>query len=82
MPHSPDAWKRTPTTADVFLAVNLPYRPPKSPLGAFVWRRRMWLETTTGLSLLEPWEKLLTRASPCLSPAHQKSSRGDYDPAQ
>ncbi|KIP01627.1 hypothetical protein PHLGIDRAFT_80310 [Phlebiopsis gigantea 11061_1 CR5-6] len=40
----------------------MPYRPPKSAFGALLWRRRVWLETTTGLSLLEPWEKVLILA--------------------
>jgi len=35
------------------------YRPPKSALGAFLWRRKMWVEATFALSMLEPWEKLL-----------------------
>ena len=63
------AWKRVPTTLEVIFALALPYRPPESPVGAFLWRWRFWLETTIGLSLLEPWEKLLTctsSASPSL----------------
>jgi len=35
------------------------YRPPKSALGAFLWRRQMWFEATFALSMLEPWEKIL-----------------------
>jgi hypothetical protein len=38
------------------------YRPPKSALGAFLWRRRMWFEATFALSMLEPWEKVLVGA--------------------
>ncbi|KAF5381664.1 hypothetical protein D9615_005462 [Tricholomella constricta] len=34
-------------------------RPPKSKLGLFLWRRRMWFESTFVLSMLEPWEKIL-----------------------
>ena len=56
-----ESWKRVPTTTSAIIGLDLPYRPPKSPLGAFLWRRRMWLETTIGLSLLEPWEKVLVR---------------------
>ncbi|KZT06642.1 uncharacterized protein LAESUDRAFT_653110 [Laetiporus sulphureus 93-53] len=52
-------WKREPTILDVFFGFLLPYRPPRSALGAFVWRRRMWLETTFALSMMEPWEKVL-----------------------
>ncbi|KAI0700686.1 hypothetical protein C8T65DRAFT_545301, partial [Cerioporus squamosus] len=55
-------WKRIPTTASAVFGIDLPYHPPKSAVGAFLWRRRFWLETTLGLSLLEPWEKLLTLA--------------------
>lgn len=54
-------WKRTPTTVEALFAIDLPYRPPKNPVGAFLWRQRIWIETTCGLSLLEPWEKLLVR---------------------
>ena len=62
MRNSLEDWKRVPTTASAVFGIELPYRPPKSALGAFLWRRRFWLETTSGLSLLEPWEKILTRA--------------------
>ncbi|KAF9004589.1 hypothetical protein BDQ17DRAFT_1213966, partial [Cyathus striatus] len=34
-------------------------RPPKSRLGLFFWRQRMWFESTFVLSMLEPWEKVL-----------------------
>ena len=63
---SPADWKRTPTTMEAVFGVELPYRPPKHPLAAFLWRQRLLLETTFGLSVLEPWEKVLTRTSPCL----------------
>lgn len=59
MRNSLEHWKRKPTTAETLFAIDLPYRPPKSAVGAFLWRRRFWLETTWGLSLLEPWEKIL-----------------------
>ncbi|THH16311.1 hypothetical protein EW146_g4310 [Bondarzewia mesenterica] len=36
-----------------------PYKPPSSHLGAFLWRKRVWLEVTFGVSVLEPWEKIL-----------------------
>jgi len=54
-------WKREPTATGALFSVVLRYRPPKNSLAAFLWRRRMWIETTFGLSLLEPWEKLLVR---------------------
>jgi len=53
------AWSREPTTANVFFALSLPYRPPRNPVGAFFWRRRVWMETTFALSMIEPWEKVL-----------------------
>ncbi|KAJ6447908.1 hypothetical protein C8R47DRAFT_1067132 [Mycena vitilis] len=34
-------------------------RRPSSALGVFLWRRRMWFESTFVLSMLEPWEKIL-----------------------
>ncbi|ETW75459.1 hypothetical protein HETIRDRAFT_331489 [Heterobasidion irregulare TC 32-1] len=36
-----------------------PYKPPRSKLGALLWRKRIWFETTFGASVLEPWEKTL-----------------------
>ena len=62
MGNSLEDWKRTPTTAAALFSIDLPYRPPKNAVGAFLWRKRFWIETTSGLSLLEPWEKILTRA--------------------
>ncbi|KAJ7267454.1 hypothetical protein C8J57DRAFT_1450499 [Mycena rebaudengoi] len=34
-------------------------RRPDSKLAVFLWRRRMWFESTFVLSMLEPWEKIL-----------------------
>ena len=45
----------------VLFGLALPYRPPESSLGAFLWRRRLWFETTFALSMLQPWEKLVLR---------------------
>ena len=42
--------------------IQYTYRPPKSALGAFLWRRQIWFEATFALSMLEPWEKLLVGA--------------------
>ena len=64
MGNSPDYWKRVPTTAEAIFGIELPYRPPKGRLAAFLWRQRLLLECTFGLSVLEPWEKVLTRTSP------------------
>ncbi|KAF8634759.1 hypothetical protein AX15_000722 [Amanita polypyramis BW_CC] len=33
--------------------------PPKSRIGYFLWRRRLWFESTFGLTVMEPWEKML-----------------------
>ncbi|KAH8075863.1 hypothetical protein BXZ70DRAFT_870229, partial [Cristinia sonorae] len=52
-------WRRAPSVTSVLLNLDLPYRPPKSAFGKWVWRKRVWLETTFALSVLEPWEKLL-----------------------
>ncbi|KAI0635402.1 hypothetical protein C8Q77DRAFT_1217242 [Trametes polyzona] len=62
MGNSVEDWKREPTTASALFGIELPYRPPKNPVGAFLWRQRFWIETTSGLSLLEPWEKILILA--------------------
>ncbi|KAI0354047.1 hypothetical protein OH77DRAFT_1457071 [Trametes cingulata] len=59
MRNSLEDWKRVPTTASALFGIDLPYRPPKNRVGAFLWRWRLWIETTIGLSLLEPWEKIL-----------------------
>ncbi|RDX49173.1 hypothetical protein OH76DRAFT_1312347, partial [Lentinus brumalis] len=52
-------WKREPTIAQVLFGLHLPYRPPRSLIGEFLWRRRVWIEVTFALSMLEPWEKFL-----------------------
>lgn len=57
LPNNFEDWKRIPTTAAVLFGMELPYNPPKSPVGAFIWWRRMLVETTIGLSALEPWER-------------------------
>lgn len=57
--YSLPTWKRSPSTADVLFGLALPYRPPESSLGAYLWRKRLWFETTFALSMLQPWEKVL-----------------------
>ncbi|KAM5543854.1 hypothetical protein V8D89_002471 [Ganoderma adspersum] len=52
-------WKREPTTMETLFRLQLPYRPPRSFIGKFLWRRRVWVEVTFALSMLEPWEKFL-----------------------
>ncbi|KZT70704.1 hypothetical protein DAEQUDRAFT_737345 [Daedalea quercina L-15889] len=56
---SPETWRRVPKTFAAIFGITLPYRPPKSAVGAFLWRKRVLFETTTGLVLLETWEKIL-----------------------
>ncbi|GJE93985.1 serine palmitoyltransferase small subunit-like domain-containing protein [Phanerochaete sordida] len=57
--YSLPAWKRVPTTADVLFSLALPYRPPESSLGAYLWRKRVWFESTFALTMLQPWEKMM-----------------------
>ena len=52
-------WKREPTLLETLFRLQLPYRPPSSFIGKFLWRRRVWVEVTFALSMLEPWEKFL-----------------------
>ncbi|KAI0261236.1 hypothetical protein BC834DRAFT_795277, partial [Gloeopeniophorella convolvens] len=33
------------------------YRAPKSRIGRFFWRWRLWFEATFAISMLQPWEK-------------------------
>ncbi|KAI0031326.1 hypothetical protein K488DRAFT_71491 [Vararia minispora EC-137] len=40
------------------LSLELPYHPPTSPLGAWLWKWRLWLEITFGASVLSPGEKI------------------------
>jgi Small subunit of serine palmitoyltransferase-like len=35
------------------------YYAPKSGLGKFLWRKKMWVESTFALTMLERWEKIL-----------------------
>ncbi|TFY50201.1 hypothetical protein EVG20_g11660 [Dentipellis fragilis] len=51
--------KPAPSFASLFSLELAPFEPPQSFLGAFLWRKRMWFETTFGLSVFEPWEKIL-----------------------
>lgn len=56
---SPETWRRVPATAAALFGITIPYRPPSNRIGAFFWRKRMLFEATTGLCLLESWEKTL-----------------------
>ncbi|KAG9079970.1 hypothetical protein FRC06_007233 [Ceratobasidium sp. 370] len=31
----------------------------KSPVRKFLWRKRVWFESTFALSVMEPWERML-----------------------
>ncbi|KAI0354045.1 hypothetical protein OH77DRAFT_1367934, partial [Trametes cingulata] len=52
-------WKRETTLTQILFGLQLPYRKPESPIARFIWRRRVWVECTFALSMLEPWEKFL-----------------------
>jgi len=54
-----DPWRAVPSSSAALLGISIPYQPPRDPLAAFIWRKRMLVETTMGLMLLEPWEKIL-----------------------
>jgi hypothetical protein len=50
--------------ASLFSAdLSLVYRPPRSTLRQFLWRWRMFFESTFALSMFEGWEKILIGAS-------------------
>ncbi|PSR76378.1 hypothetical protein PHLCEN_2v8474 [Hermanssonia centrifuga] len=57
--YSIPTWKRVPSTFDVLFGLRLPYRPPPNAIGAFLWRKRVWVETTFALTMLQPWEKFM-----------------------
>ncbi|KIP01632.1 hypothetical protein PHLGIDRAFT_80323 [Phlebiopsis gigantea 11061_1 CR5-6] len=44
---------------DVLFGLALPYKAPESSVGAYLWRKRLWFETTFALSMMQPWEKLV-----------------------
>ncbi|KAI0780341.1 hypothetical protein BD413DRAFT_462759 [Trametes elegans] len=52
-------WKRETSLLQILFDPQLPYRKPDSALHRFFWRRRVWVEVTFALSMLEPWEKVL-----------------------
>ena len=56
-------WTRQPSSFEAVFGLELPYKPPKNPIAAYIWRWRLWGEVTFALSMLQPWEKLLTRKS-------------------
>lgn len=43
---------------------TLVYKPPRSALHHFFWKKRMCFEATFALSMFEGWEKILLGASP------------------
>ncbi|KAG8871893.1 hypothetical protein FRB97_008232 [Tulasnella sp. 331] len=40
--------------------------PPTHPFKRYLWEWRVCIEVTFGLSMMEPWEKLMTTATVCL----------------
>ena len=53
MGNSAEDWKRVPTALSALFAVELPYRPPESVLGALLWRWRLfsiWWRLSRGWS--------------------------------
>lgn len=56
-------WTRQPSSFEAIFGLELPYKPPKNPIAAHVWRWRLWGEVTFALSMLEPWEKLVASGS-------------------
>lgn len=61
-PISYGEWTRETSTWDIFFRLQLPYRAPRSKFAAFLWRRRLWIETTFALTMMEPWEKVVASA--------------------
>jgi Small subunit of serine palmitoyltransferase-like len=51
------------TTSLFTMDLSLAYKPPHSTFKRFIWRWRMWFESTFALSMFEGWEKILTRTS-------------------
>ncbi|KZT25575.1 hypothetical protein NEOLEDRAFT_1064817 [Neolentinus lepideus HHB14362 ss-1] len=48
----------TPPLKSVFHPY-LETRSPRGKLGHFIWRRRVWLESTFAMTMLDPWEKIV-----------------------
>ncbi|KAH9830210.1 uncharacterized protein C8Q71DRAFT_717379 [Rhodofomes roseus] len=59
-------WQREPSTWDVLFRLQMPYRAPRGKLAVFLWRRRIWIETTFALSMMQPWEKVVVVCMGCL----------------
>ncbi|KAI0689673.1 hypothetical protein BC835DRAFT_1308258 [Cytidiella melzeri] len=57
--YSVPTWKRVPSVWDVLFSLRLPYRAPENRLAAYLWRKRIWFESTFALTMMEPWEKLV-----------------------
>lgn len=52
-------WTRQPSSFEAVFGLELPYKAPKNPIAAYIWKWRLWGEVTFALSMLEPWEKLV-----------------------
>lgn len=52
-------WKREATIPQILFGLHCPYGKPSSPIARFFWRRRIWIEATFALSMMEPWERFI-----------------------
>ncbi|EIW60067.1 uncharacterized protein TRAVEDRAFT_119988 [Trametes versicolor FP-101664 SS1] len=52
-------WKREATIPQILFGLRCPYGKPSSPVARFFWRRRIWIEATFALSMMEPWERFI-----------------------
>lgn len=58
-----------PTLYQILFSPHTPYVPPHaSPIAMFVWKQRIWVESTFCLVSLEPWEKYLVGQHPIIYP--------------
>lgn len=51
--------RSAPSSLSAVFSGVMPYKSPRNELAAYVWRKRMLIEATTGLVNLEPWEKVV-----------------------
>lgn len=57
-------WKREATIPQILFGLHCPYGKPSSPIARFFWRRRIWIEATFALSMMEPWERFIVSEYP------------------
>ena len=53
---------RAPSWGTTFAGEMAPYGAPRGPVANFLFRWRLWFESTFVFTLLEPWEKVFVRA--------------------